>query len=92
MVTTSGDRGGADLTVIVVLRFESHEWETMDVGAREMTARLASSVACEMVPLKPCLAAIVELCFAYCVCGGKLAPARYKGTRGCAPKQDSNAE
>ena len=56
---TSGDRGGADLTVMVVLRLDSHEWETMAVGARDMTARLASSVACEIVPLSPCRAAMI---------------------------------
>ena len=58
---TSGDLGGADLTVMVVLRLDSHEWETMDVGARDMTARLASSVACEIVPLNPCRAAMMYM-------------------------------
>ena len=49
------------MTVMVVLRLDSHEWETMDVGARDMTARLASSVACEIVPLNPCRAAMMYM-------------------------------
>eukprot|EP00562_Extubocellulus_spinifer_P014244 CAMPEP_0178567466 /NCGR_PEP_ID=MMETSP0697-20121206/15345_1 /TAXON_ID=265572 /ORGANISM="Extubocellulus spinifer, Strain CCMP396" /LENGTH=49 /DNA_ID= /DNA_START= /DNA_END= /DNA_ORIENTATION= len=48
MVITSGDRGGADLMVHVVFRLDSHEWATMEVGARAIMARLASSVAWEM--------------------------------------------
>jgi hypothetical protein len=56
---TSGVRGGADLIVQVVFILESHECDLMADGARERTARLASSDACEMCAVKPCLAAIV---------------------------------
>ena len=42
---TSGVRGGADLMVQVVLRLESHECDRTEVGARESTARRASSPA-----------------------------------------------
>mmetsp|Transcript_18154 Transcript_18154/g.36553 ORF Transcript_18154/g.36553 Transcript_18154/m.36553 type:complete len:98 (-) Transcript_18154:253-546(-) len=61
MVITSGDRGGADLMVHVVFRLDSHEWATMEVGARAIMARLASSVAWEMWAVRPCLAAIFGL-------------------------------
>lgn len=47
-VITSGVRGGADLIVHVVLRLESQEWDLMEVGARDRTARFASSDACDM--------------------------------------------
>lgn len=47
-VITSGVRGGADLMVHVVLRLDSQECDLMAVGARESTARFASSDACDM--------------------------------------------
>jgi len=45
--------------VHVVFKLDSHEWPTMDVGARAIMARLASSVACEMCAAIPCLAAML---------------------------------
>jgi len=45
---TSGVRGGADFMVHVVLRLESHECDLIADGARDKTARLASSDAWEM--------------------------------------------
>lgn len=56
---TSGVRGGADLIVHVVLRLDSHECDFIAEGARERTARLASSDAWEMCAVKPCLAAMM---------------------------------
>ncbi len=54
---TSGVRGGADLMVHVVLRLESHECDLIADGARDKTARLASSDAWDMCAVSPCLAA-----------------------------------
>ena len=48
--------------VHVVLRLDSHECDLIDVGARDKTARLASSEACDMWAVRPCFAAI-EVCF-----------------------------
>jgi len=42
---TSGVRGGADFMVHVVLRLDSHECDLIPAGARDKTARLASSDA-----------------------------------------------
>ena len=69
---TSGVRGGADLMVQVVLRLESQLWDWMEVGARERTARRASSEAWDRWAVRPCLAAMmadVDECFGVsCVC------------------------
>lgn len=56
---TSGVRGGADFIVQVVFRLESHECDLMADGARDRTARLASSDACEICAVNPCLAAMI---------------------------------
>jgi len=60
---TPGVRGGADLIVHVVLRLDNQEWDLIDVGARERTARRASSEACDICAVNPCLAAIVSYWF-----------------------------
>ena len=44
----------------VVLRLESHEWDLMAEGARDKTARFASSDAWDMWAVKPCFAAILQ--------------------------------
>jgi hypothetical protein len=62
MDMTSGLRGGADLMVQVVLRLDSHEWALIEVGARAIMARLASSLSWEIWAVKPCLAAMVASC------------------------------
>ena len=53
--------------VHVVFRLESHEWDLMADGARDSTARLASSDACEMWAVKPCFAAMLVGCSVVCV-------------------------
>lgn len=57
-VITSGVRGGADLSVHVVFKFDSHECDVIDVGALERTALRASSEAWDRWAVMPCFAAM----------------------------------
>lgn len=57
---TSGVLGGADLIVMVVLRFENHDDFR---GVLCNTARFASSEACDRCAVNPCLAAMARESF-----------------------------